>query len=141
MKYSQHLDWHFRQNRRDRDSARRAHSRRWYYDVADWIQYEEIEDLDEREKNWFETQQLAMSPSNNDDGQRNESPVPSCIAGPDDVDKSCDMCHDQFETFFNEETEEWHLRNAVRMDEKTYHPICYKDYKVSDCVYGCVGSF
>lgn len=131
MKYSQHLDWHFRQNRRDRDSARRAHSRRWYYDVADWIQYEEIEDLDEREKNWFETQQMAMSPSNDDGTQRNESPVPSCVAGPEDVDKSCDMCHDQFETFFNEETEEWHLRNAVRMDDKTYHPICYQDYKVS----------
>lgn len=48
MKYSQHLDWHFRQNRRDRDSARKAHSRKWYYDVADWIQYEEIEDLEER---------------------------------------------------------------------------------------------
>lgn len=130
MKYSQHLDWHFRQNRRDRDSARRAHSRRWYYDVADWIQYEEIEDLDEREKNWFETQQMAMSPLNDDGTQRNESPVPSCVAGPEDVDKSCDMCHDQFETFFNEETEEWHLRNAVRMDDKTYHPICYQDYKV-----------
>ncbi|KAG4070400.1 hypothetical protein HA402_006542 [Bradysia odoriphaga] len=32
VKYSQHLDWHFRQNRRDRDSTRRAHSRPWYYE-------------------------------------------------------------------------------------------------------------
>lgn len=48
MKYSQHLDWHFRQNRRDKDSARHAHSRKWYYDVSDWIQFEEIEDLEER---------------------------------------------------------------------------------------------
>lgn len=50
MKYSQHLDWHFRQNRRDRDSVRKAHSRKWYYDVDNWIQYEEIEDLEERGK-------------------------------------------------------------------------------------------
>lgn len=132
IKYSQHLDWHFRQNRRDRDSTRRAHSRRWYYDVADWIQYEEIEDLDERERNWFETQQqLEMDLANDDSAQRNESPVPSCIAGPDDVDKTCDMCHDQFETFYNEENEEWHLRNAVRVDGKTYHPICFEDCKTS----------
>lgn len=48
MKYSQHLDWHFRQNRRDRDSVRKAHSRKWFYDVNNWIQYEEIEDLEER---------------------------------------------------------------------------------------------
>lgn len=127
IKYSQHLDWHFRQNRRDRDSTRRAHSRRWYYNVEDWIQYEEIEDLDERERNWFETQQLEMDLANDDSAQRNESPVPSCIAGPDDVDKTCDMCHDQFETFYNEENEEWHLRNAVRVDGKTYHPICFED--------------
>ena len=50
MKYSQHLDWHFRQNRRDRDSVRKAHSRKWFYDVDNWIQYEEIEDLEERGK-------------------------------------------------------------------------------------------
>lgn len=48
MKYSQHLDWHFRQNRRDKDSARMAQSRKWYYDISDWIQFEEIEDLEDR---------------------------------------------------------------------------------------------
>ncbi len=131
IKYSQHLDWHFRQNRRDRDSSRRAHSRRWYYNVDDWIQYEEIEDLDERERNWFETQQMEMDQANDDSAQRNDSPVPSCIAGPDDVDRTCDMCHEQFETFYNEENEDWHLRNAIRVDGKTYHPICFEDCKTS----------
>ncbi|KAJ6647215.1 Pre-mRNA cleavage complex 2 protein Pcf11 [Pseudolycoriella hygida] len=129
--YSQHLDWHFRQNRRDRDSTRRAHSRPWYYNVPDWIQYEEIEDLEERERNWFEEQQIAMHLANDDSAQRNESPVPSCVAGPDDVDKTCDMCHEQFETFYNEENEEWHLRKAIRVDGKTYHPLCFEDCKTS----------
>lgn len=132
MKYSQHLDWHYRQNRRERDSARRAHSRKWYYDVSDWVQYEEIENLDEREKNWFETQQTEIDSTNDDSNQAHtSSPMPSCVAGPDDHNKACDMCHDQFETFYNEETEEWHLRNAVQVDGATYHPICYEDYKVS----------
>lgn len=53
MKYSQHLDWHFRQNRRERDSKRRAHFRKWYYNQSDWIKYEEIEDLEERGEFWF----------------------------------------------------------------------------------------
>ncbi|XP_059622586.1 uncharacterized protein LOC132265822 [Phlebotomus argentipes] len=133
MKYSQHLDWHFRQNRRDRDSARKAHSRKWYYDVTDWIQYEEIEDLEEREKNWFETQQLEMDAGQEDSNQRGgaDSPVPSCPALPDDSNKICEVCHDPFEQFYNEETEEWHLRPAIRVEERTYHPLCYADYQTS----------
>ena len=47
-RYSQHLDWHFRQNRKERDSARKAHSRTFYYDLSDWTQYEEVEDLEDR---------------------------------------------------------------------------------------------
>lgn len=54
----------------------------------------------------------------------------SCPAGPDDVNRTCDMCHDEFDQFFNEETEEWHLRSALKIDDKFYHPICYDDYKV-----------
>uniref|UniRef100_A0A182K1H3 CID domain-containing protein n=1 Tax=Anopheles christyi TaxID=43041 RepID=A0A182K1H3_9DIPT len=147
MKYSQHLDWHFRQNRRDRDSARKAHSRKWYYDVSDWIQYEEIEDLEEREKNWFETQQtdqgdlkkgssgggvgMGMGGNDGDELSHEDSPQPSCPAGLDESDRQCHMCHDVFEHFYSEETEEWHLRNAIRIDGSTYHPLCYEDYKAS----------
>ncbi|XP_058118043.1 uncharacterized protein LOC131260360 [Anopheles coustani] len=162
MKYSQHLDWHFRQNRRDRDSARKAHSRKWYYDVSDWIQYEEIEDLEEREKNWFETQQTGDGQGDSikkghgggsgggssggvgggsgpggcdgDDSSPNGewgSPQPSCPAGSDEDDRQCHMCHEVFEQFYNEETEEWHLKCAIRVDGSTYHPLCYEDYKAS----------
>ncbi|XP_061504313.1 uncharacterized protein LOC1281907 [Anopheles gambiae] len=146
MKYSQHLDWHFRQNRRDRDSARKAHSRKWYYDVSDWIQYEEIEDLEEREKNWFETQQtdqgelkkggagggMGLGGNDGDDfSSHDDAPQPSCPAGLDESDRQCHMCHDVFEHFYNEETEEWHLRNAILVDGSTYHPLCYEDYKAS----------
>lgn len=48
MLYSQHLDWHFRQNRKGKKNIRKAASRKWYYTVADWKNYEEIEDLEER---------------------------------------------------------------------------------------------
>lgn len=63
--------------------------------------------------------------------QRSDSPAPSVPTGPDDVDKTCDMCHDKFEQFYNEETEEWHIRPALRVDESLYHPFCYEDYKRS----------
>ncbi|KRT84698.1 hypothetical protein AMK59_1819 [Oryctes borbonicus] len=50
MQYSQHLDWHFRQNRKGKKNIRKASSRRWYYSLSDWKNYEEIEDLEERGK-------------------------------------------------------------------------------------------
>lgn len=48
MQYSQHLDWHFRQNRKGKRNIRVASSRKWYYSLADWKNYEELEDLEER---------------------------------------------------------------------------------------------
>lgn len=135
IKYSQHLDWHFRQNRRERDSTRKAHSRKWYYDLGDWVQYEEIEDLEDREKNFFENQQTDLESVDDASNQRSSnSPVPSCPAKPEDVDRTCDMCQEKFEQFYNEELEEWHLRSAVRVDDKIYHPLCYEDYKVCNIV-------
>lgn len=30
----------------------------------------------------------------------------------------CVVCGDAFEQFFDEESEEWHLKNALRVDDK-----------------------
>lgn len=133
IKYSQHLDWHFRQNRRERDLVRKAHSRKWYYEISDWKQYEEIIDIEEPTKNYFEAQEDGNSGDFVDEGSNqksNLSPPPSCPAGPDDVDKSCEVCHERFEQYYNEDLEEWHLKLAIMMDDRFYHPLCYEDYKV-----------
>jgi pre-mRNA cleavage complex 2 protein Pcf11 len=88
--------------------------------------------------NFFETQQMeAMDQGEDSNGVprstgNQENAIISCAAGADDVNRCCNMCHDQFEQFFNEETEEWHLRSAIKVEDKFFHPICYDDYKVSD---------
>ncbi|KAF5296968.1 hypothetical protein FQR65_LT10120 [Abscondita terminalis] len=126
--YSQHLDWHFRQNRKGKKNVRKAASRRWYYTLLDWKNYEEIEDLEEREKNYFENQQ--NSEGLNDEPEE-EVEIPCVPADPNVQDASCEVCRDKFEQFFNEEKDEWQLRMAVRVDGKTYHPLCYEDYQAS----------
>ncbi|XP_065367764.1 uncharacterized protein Pcf11 isoform X2 [Calliphora vicina] len=132
IKYSQHLDWHFRQNRRERDTSRKAHARKWYYDLNDWVQYEEVEDMEEREKNLFDSQQNDPETMDETSNQRStNSPVPTCSAGVDDVDRACDMCQEKFEQYYDNELEEWHLRSAIRIEDKIYHPLCYEDYKAS----------
>jgi len=33
-KYTEHLDWHFRQNRREKEEMKVAKCRQWYYDMV-----------------------------------------------------------------------------------------------------------
>ncbi|XP_044747755.1 uncharacterized protein LOC123308987 isoform X2 [Coccinella septempunctata] len=125
--YSQHLDWHFRQNRKGKKNARVASSRKWYYSLSDWTKYEEIEDLDEREKNFFDQQQQA---ENTAEEAAEETELPSVTADPE-LQDICDVCGDKFEIFFHEDKEEWHMKNAVRDEDKIYHPICYEEHQQS----------
>ncbi|KAG5886429.1 hypothetical protein JTB14_035721 [Gonioctena quinquepunctata] len=129
MQYSQHLDWHFRQNRKGKRNSRIATSRRWYYSLADWKNYEELEDLEEREKNYFDQQQQQAEGIAEE--AEEEVEIPSVTADPDSTNECCEVCRDKFDQFFNEEKEEWHLKNAIRMNDKTYHPLCYEDYQQS----------
>lgn len=130
MYYSQHLDWHFRQNRRGKKNARVASSRKWYYSIADWKNYEEIEDLEEREKNYFDQQQAqAAEGDKNETGKKEEDiEVPNVTADPE-LQDICEMCGDKFDIFFNEEKEEWQFKNAVTQDKLIFHPLCYEEYQ------------
>ena len=44
IEYSQHLDWHFRMKRREKENAKKAQSRNWYFEREDWINSDEIVD-------------------------------------------------------------------------------------------------
>ncbi|XP_023244740.1 uncharacterized protein LOC111642603 [Centruroides sculpturatus] len=108
-RYSQHLDWHFRVNRREKDGAKKAFSRKWFYDVEDWIQFEEIEDLEERARSFFELQA--------DEEQfqiADQTEIPSVPAADNEEKNSCVVCREHFEQFWVEEEEEWHLKYAIR---------------------------
>lgn len=90
VRYSTHLDWHFRQNRREKGAAKRPQSRKWYIcfpilmvnrldfncfyrysSVSDWIQFEETEASDEKRINWFEAQAKEKSEK---EGDRSSTP-------------------------------------------------------------------
>ncbi|XP_010862672.4 pre-mRNA cleavage complex 2 protein Pcf11 isoform X2 [Esox lucius] len=126
--YADHLDWHYRLNRSEKDISKKVTHRRWYYSLMDWIEFEEIADLEERAKSLFfekvneevvqKTQEAAK-----------EKEFQSVKAAADVVDEACEICQEQFEMYWEEDEEEWHLKDAIRVDEKTYHPSCFEDYK------------
>ncbi|XP_052443955.1 pre-mRNA cleavage complex 2 protein Pcf11 [Carassius gibelio] len=137
--YADHLDWHYRQNRSEKDISKKVTHRRWYYSLTDWIEFEEIADLEERAKSQFfekvheevvqKTQEAAK-----------EKEFQSVKAAADVVHELCEICQEQFEMYWEEEEEEWHLKNAIRVDEKTYHPSCYEDYKNTSSFVDCTPS-
>lgn len=124
-KYRQHLDWHFRANRRDKDGARKAFSRKWFYEVEDWIQFEEIEDLEERARSFFEQQATVEQ----DQSSNSPTAIKSVPASGDETGNTCAVCEEAFQLFWAEEEEQWHFRDAIRIENKVYHPACYEDFK------------
>ncbi|XP_053398989.1 uncharacterized protein LOC123558235 [Mercenaria mercenaria] len=135
-KYRQHLDWHFRQNRRGKTDMKLSSCRKWYYGIDDWIQYEEIVDSEESGKsNFFEQQQQPVdtTPTNTQNPltlivPEGVSAVRCPAATGNDTEDMCNICSEVFEQYWDEDLEEWHLRDAIKVNNKTYHPICYEDH-------------
>ncbi|XP_026860226.2 pre-mRNA cleavage complex 2 protein Pcf11 [Electrophorus electricus] len=137
--YADHLDWHYRQNRSEKDISKKITHRRWYYSLTDWIEFEEIADLEERAKSQFFEKVHEEDVQKTQEAAK-EREFQSVKAAPDVVDESCEICQEQFEMYWEEEEEEWHLKNAIRVDGKTYHPSCYEDYKNTSSFVDCTPS-
>ncbi|XP_059165622.1 uncharacterized protein LOC131948122 [Physella acuta] len=132
-KYRAHLDWHFRQNKMEQEMVKVAKNRKWFYPITDWIQYEELEDTEEKSRSEIFEQ---MRPSDNkpaistpislralEGKEVIKNPVATGVEGED----VCATCGDPFDQMWNEDTEEWILKNTIKVDGKTYHPVCYED--------------
>ncbi|KAK7083093.1 hypothetical protein SK128_015199 [Halocaridina rubra] len=121
VQYSHHLDWHFRKNKKQQESTKKANTRKFYFSVEDWLQYEEIEDLEERVPSMFEAEGAE------DMLEAEDSEVPSVPVTSDSSLEVCPTCLDKFEQFFHQDTEEWRYLNAVQVDGQNYHPACHLD--------------
>ncbi|XP_041949757.1 pre-mRNA cleavage complex 2 protein Pcf11 isoform X2 [Alosa sapidissima] len=137
--YADHLDWHYRQNRSEKDISKKVTHRRWYYSMTDWIEFEEIADLEERAKSQFFEKVYEEVVQKTQEAAK-EKEFQSVKAAADVVDETCEICQEQFETYWEEDEEEWHLKDAIRVDDKTYHPSCYDDYKNTSSFGECTPS-
>ncbi|CAF1000990.1 unnamed protein product [Brachionus calyciflorus] len=137
-RYAKHLDWHFRQNKKEKEEINKARSRPWYYNFKDWVLYEEIsEDLVVSTDSQIHEDDMvrdnlqgdhAMGDDTQNRGLFTTNGIKTCPAT-DDIGDSCCICGDPFEIFWSNENEEWHFKDAIRVDNRIYHPICYKDNK------------
>ncbi|KAJ3099961.1 hypothetical protein HDU97_002633 [Phlyctochytrium planicorne] len=120
-KMQTHLDWHFRQNRRAKDQGRKAFSREWYVSADDWVAERETDGKEATVPTFFFDGNEAQS-------AESEAPkeIPNISVTEDNVGP-CAICNEEFEKFWDEDKEEWMIKNAIQQDGKVYHFTCLED--------------
>ncbi|KAJ6628728.1 hypothetical protein B0H10DRAFT_1989023 [Mycena sp. CBHHK59/15] len=124
-----HLDMHFKQNRKANQNIGRGHSRSWFVGVEDWVH-----DLS-----------LDIKGKGREDGARPMNPKAAAAAelakrnaelraqyvvvppGEEAKPVSCPICKELFKSEFLEDDEDWVWRNAVLKDERVYHATCHAE--------------
>lgn len=98
-----HLDWHFRSNRRAKDSSKRALSRGWYHTVSGWMTENDPAE--------------AIVP---DDLSTQDSTMEVHIPAEGEEIAKCGTCLEPLFKFYDEKQEEWMLKNAIKENDQVY---------------------
>ncbi|KAJ7180206.1 hypothetical protein C8R43DRAFT_972196 [Mycena crocata] len=124
-----HLDMHFKQNRKANQNIGRGHSRSWFIGVEDWVH-----DLS-----------LDVKGKGREDGVRplNAKAAAAAEVAKRDADLraqyvvvppgeeakpvACPICKEPFKSEFLEDDEDWVWRNAVLKDDRVFHATCHAE--------------
>ncbi|KAJ3130367.1 hypothetical protein HK098_002596 [Nowakowskiella sp. JEL0407] len=125
-KLQEHLDWHFRQNRRAKDKGKSAVSRDWYLVESTWVMELEVklavkdrqlqgffgEKSVEKEEVEVEKKNITLEEAS---GAKNLG--------------ACAICNEPFVKVYNDDEEVWMLENACLVDQKLYHYSCFTEFQ------------
>ncbi|WVQ99414.1 hypothetical protein IAU59_006547 [Kwoniella sp. CBS 9459] len=124
-KFQAHMDWHFRRNRKERESGGRGAHRRWLPRAEEWIN---------------DTTESGPSNGVSSPGKLKPSAATAQISAerlaqlrqkwvkvPSDSKKAaavCPVCKEAFKSEYSEEEEEWVWKNAININGVVYHATC-----------------
>ncbi|KAI0269112.1 hypothetical protein BC834DRAFT_864802 [Gloeopeniophorella convolvens] len=125
----EHLDTHFRQNRKASQSVGRGYSRSWFLGVEDWVHdspYSSGEKNAGPSSRPSNAKAVAAAESAKRDAELRARAV---VVPPGDEAKhiACPICKEAFKSEFNEDDEEWVWKNALKFDNKIYHATCHAE--------------
>lgn len=125
--HNDHLDMHFRQNRKASEDSGRGHSRSWFIGVDDWIHEGEGKEGGSSHQPGRRTTKAAAVADN----AKVEADLRAqyVIVPPGDEAQvvSCPICKETLKSEFLEDDEEWVWKNATRKDDRIYHATCYAE--------------
>jgi pre-mRNA cleavage complex 2 protein Pcf11 len=110
-KLDQHLDWHFVQNRKEKEKTRKAMSRGWHPTKEEWIISSEIQDK-------------TAVPFPFGDGAEEEQKQELKSVPADENQTNCPKCGESFEQYYDSDLDEWMYKDTVSVQGVIYHVKC-----------------
>lgn len=116
-----HMDWHFRRNRKERETEGRGAHRRWLPRAGEWIN-----ESNEAGPSSPVKQEATLASANKLSAERIAALRRKWVRAPSDPNNAppCPICKDQFKPEFSEDEEEWVFMNAVDVHGTIYHATC-----------------
>lgn len=132
-KMQDHLDMHFRQNRKANQSVGRGHSRSWFVDAEDWINDVPSETNGKGDADGHRRLSAKAAAAAEVAKRDAELRAQFVVVPPGDEAKtiSCPICKETLKSEFLEEDEDWVWKNAVMKDDRVYHATCHAEAVVS----------
>ncbi|CED85259.1 mRNA cleavage and polyadenylation factor I/II complex, subunit Pcf11 [Phaffia rhodozyma] len=126
-----HLDWHFRQNKRTRESEGRGNSRAWFVDAKDWVNdfSPSPDSIPPTGSHPTKSAQEASSQGGLSASARQALLKKFVVqpSNPEVASRPCPICKEAFKGEFSEDEEEWLWFNAVEEDGVIFHATCRHD--------------
>jgi pre-mRNA cleavage complex 2 protein Pcf11 len=121
------MDWHFRRNRKERETEGRGAHRRWLPRADEWIH-------ENSEAGPSEPKQEAVA-STKLTAERLAALKRKWVRAPEDPAKAtipCPICKEQFKSEWSEDEEEWVFNNAINVHGTVSSlPLCRADARSS----------
>ncbi|EJF61180.1 hypothetical protein DICSQDRAFT_86616 [Dichomitus squalens LYAD-421 SS1] len=126
--FEEHLDMHFRQNRKATQAVGRGHSRSWFVSLEDWVS---ADSGDSKGKGRADGRTVSSKAVAAKEAAKREAELRAMfvVVPPGDEAKaiSCPICKEPLKSEFLEDDEEWVWRNAVKKDDRIYHATCHAE--------------
>ncbi|CAO1615505.1 unnamed protein product [Sympodiomycopsis kandeliae] len=126
-----HIDWHFKQGRKAKESLARGHSRSWLEKVFDWVRGG-VHDPSVSGKAGAETADSKKGLSAQQEAEL-KAASDAWVAAPTEASLAnapCPICKEKFQSEWSEDEEEWIWKNARKVDSQYYHGSCYYSAKI-----------
>ncbi|KAJ3359456.1 hypothetical protein GGF32_009382 [Allomyces javanicus] len=121
-----HMDWHFRMNRKARGASAVMQSRLWLGTEQDWLDGTVL-DTPAGPQFFSSTTTTTTTTSGGTPAPNSDSDTDERVPVPSDMALLvCGVCHETLETGYDPDCDEWVVRAATVMDGVYYHRACAK---------------
>ncbi|KAF9464447.1 hypothetical protein BDZ94DRAFT_1289358 [Collybia nuda] len=124
-----HLDMHFRQNRKANQNIGRGHSRSWFVGVEDWVHNTSVDLKGKGRADGFHpVNPKATAAAENAKREAELRALHVVVPSGDEAKPiSCPICKETLKSEFLEDDEDWVWKNAVMKEDRVYHATCHAE--------------